>query len=161
MKKLKIYIDTSAIGYLDEQESPKEMSEMRLLWKLIKQGLYEVVISPVVTDELMANKNMEKLNKLLGFLKEIEYSVIEITDEIHDIAKSVIQNGILTEKSYNDCLHISCAISSNCDVLVSFNFKHMVNVRTIKGVRAISNLKGYANLDIVQAIALIQEGGDG
>ena len=158
MKKLKVYIDTSAIGYLDEQESPKEMVEMRKLWELIKQGIYEAAISPVVMDELMANKNIEKLNILLDFLKQIKYSVIEITDEVHDIAKSVIQNGILTEKNYNDCLHIGCAISSNCDIILSFNFKHMVNIHIIRGVRAISNLKGYKNMDIVQAIALIQKG---
>jgi len=86
--------------------------------------------------------------------------IVEITDEVHNIAKSVIANKILTENSYDDCLHIGCAISNNCDVIVSFNFKHMVNVRTIRGVRAISMLQGYANLDIVQAISLIQEGGE-
>jgi len=74
MKKLKIYIDTSAIGYLDEQESPREMSEMRLLWELIKRGTYEVAISPVVIRELMANKNAEKRDKLLEYLKQIEYT---------------------------------------------------------------------------------------
>jgi len=160
MKKLKIYIDTSAIGYLDEQGSPKEMLEMHQLWDLVKQGVYEVVISPVVIRELMVNKNIEKRDKLLEYLKQIEYTIVEITDEVHNIAKSVITNGILTEKSYDDCLHIGCAISNNCDVMVSFNFKHLVNVHTIRGVRAISMLQGYANLDIVQAVALIQKGGE-
>ena len=103
MKKLKIYLDTSAIGYLDEQESPKEMAEMRQLWELIKQGMYDAVISPVVMGELMANKNIEKLNILLDFLKQIPYSIVEIADEVHEIAKSVIQNGVLTEKSYRYC----------------------------------------------------------
>jgi predicted nucleic acid-binding protein len=158
MKKLKIYIDTSAIGYLDEQTSPKEMAEMKMLWDAIKQGEYTVVISPVVVEELGANKNKTKRDVLFDYLRQIKYEVAETNDEIHSIAQSIIKNGILTEKSYNDCLHIACAIHSNCDCLVSFNFKHLVNIRTIKGVRAISNLQGSGNIDIVSAITLIQKG---
>ena len=160
MKKLKIYLDTSAIGFLDEQTNPKEMEEMRQLWELIKCGKYDVIISPIVIDELMANKNITKRDVLLDCLKQIEYEIVDITDETHSISKSVVQNAILTDANYNDCLHIACAISNNCDCLVSFNFKHLVNIKTIKGVRAISNLQGYGNIDIVSAIALIQKEGE-
>ena len=155
MKKYKIYLDTSAIGHLDEEYSPKEMGDMRKLWEMIKNDEYSVVISPVVVDELMANGNLLKRDLLLEYMNQIEYDIVPITEEIRAIAKSIIQNGILTEKSYNDCLHIACAISNGCDCLVSFNFKHLLNVRTIKGVRAISNLNGYGNLDIVAAYALL------
>ena len=158
MKKLKLYLDTSAIGYLDEKTSPKEMDEMQQLWKLIKRGEYEINVSPVVIDELMANSNTEKRDVLLDYLKQIEYDIIDITDEVNETAKSIVQNGVLSDKNYNDCLHIACAISNGCDCLVSFNFRHLVNIKTIKGARAISNLRGYGNIDIVSAVALIQKG---
>ena len=157
MKKLKLYLDTSAIGYLDEKMSPKEMDEMQQLWSLIKRGEYEVNISPVVIDELMANSNIEKRDALLHHLKQIEYEIIDITDEVHETAKAVVANGVLSSQNYNDCLHIACAISNGCDCLVSFNFKHLVNIKTIKGARAISNLRGYGNIDIVSAVTLIQK----
>jgi predicted nucleic acid-binding protein len=158
VKKLKIYLDTSTIGYLEEETSPKEMDDMQKLWELLKRNGYEVIISPVVVDELMSNSNITKRNILLNYLKQISYDIVDITNEVHTIARLVIQNGILTDKNYNDCLHIACAISNNCDCLVSYNFKHLVNIRTIKGVRAISNLTGYGNIDIVSAVALIQKG---
>ena len=157
MKKLKLYLDTSSIGYLDEKSSPREMNEMHQLWEFIKRGKYEASISPVVIDELMANSNTEKRDILLGYLKQIEFNIIDITEEVRATAKSVVQNGVLSDKNYNDCLHIACAISNGCDCLVSFNFKHLVNIKTIKGARAISNLRGYGNIDIVSAITLIQE----
>jgi len=157
VKKLKLYLDTSAIGYLDEKTSPREMNEMHQLWEFIKRGKYEASISPVVIDELMANSNTEKRDILLGYLKQIEFNIIDITEEVRATAKSVVQNGVLSDKNYNDCLHIACAISNGCDCLVSFNFKHLVNIKTIKGARAISNLRGYGNIDIVSAITLIQE----
>ena len=160
MKLIKIYLDTSAIGYLDEKTAPPEMHEMHELWTMLKHGEYSVVISPVVIDELMANKNIEKRNVLLEYLRHIEYDMAEITDEVHRIAESIILNGVLTDKNYNDCLHIAIAIANGCDCLVSYNFKHLVNIRTIKGVRAISNLHGNGNIDIVSAITLIQRGAE-
>jgi len=98
------------------------------------------------------------LRALLSYLKQIEFDIINITDEAHATAKIVVQNGIISDKNYNDSLHIALAITNGCDCLVSFNFKHLVNIKTIKGARAISNLRGYGNLDIISAVALIQKG---
>jgi len=160
MKKIKLYLDTSAIGYLDEKTSPKEMNEMHQLWELIKHGEYIVCISSVVIDELMANINIEKRDVLINYLKQIDFDIINITDEIHATAEVFVKNGIVTENNYNDSLHIACAVTNFCDCLVSYNFKHLVNIKTIKGARAISNLRGYGNIDIVSAISLIQKGED-
>jgi predicted nucleic acid-binding protein len=159
MKKLKIYLDTSAIGYLDEQTSPKEMEDMLALWDKIKQGSYDVVISRVALNELRDNKNLEKVKILVGFLSEISYETIEVNDEIDRIADLVKNNGLLvSDKHRNDRLHIGCAVVYGCDILVSLNFKHLVNVRTIKGVRGIAGLGGYGHIDIVPPNMLIQEG---
>jgi hypothetical protein len=57
-------------------------------------------------------------------------------------------------------LHIGCAVAANCEVIVSLNFKHLVNVKTITGVRKIANLEGYSNIDIVPPAMLVQEGDD-
>jgi predicted nucleic acid-binding protein len=47
MKKLKIYLDTSVISRLDQQEQPERMAESHKLWDMIKVGKFEVVISDV------------------------------------------------------------------------------------------------------------------
>ena len=133
---------------------------MQQLWELIKRGEYEASISSVVVDELMANNNTEKRDVLLDYLKQIDFDIINITDEVHTTAEAVVKNGIVSDKNYNDSLHIACAISNGCDCLISYNYKHLVNIKTIKGARAISNLRGYGNIDIVSAIALIQKGED-
>ena len=162
MKKLKIYLDTSAIGYLDEETSSKEMSDMRELWELIKSGEYNAVISDVAFIEIRQNKNAKKVETLLDFIAEIPYERININDEVYTIAEMVKQNGLITaDKHINDRLHIGCAIGSESDVIVSMNFKHLVNVATIRGVRAISILESNRNIDIVSPVSLIyREGGD-
>ena len=160
MKKLKLYLDTSAIGYLDERESPNDMKAMLVLWQDIKNSKYDVIISELTFSELNDNKNTEKLNLLLGYIAQIEYETIGITAEMEYIANLVRKNELLiSDKHQNDRLHIGCAFVTGCDIIVSMNFKHLVNVKTIRGVRAISNIEGYKNIDIIQPAALVDEEG--
>ena len=62
----------------------------------------------------------------------------------------VVQNlkGVFTEKSFDDCQHIGVAVVNNCDCIISWNFKHIVNIKTIRDVRAITNLEGYKPIEI-------------
>ena len=158
MKKLKIYLDTSIIGYLHQETQPEKMADTQKLWEQIKNGVYEVVISELLFEELSNNPNEEIKNILLEFLAQIDYEITSLTSEMETLAVTIISHGILTKKSYQDCLHIATALVHNCNLLVSWNFKHLVNIRTINGVRAISNLEGYRSIDIITPTSLIQEG---
>ncbi|MCL2056562.1 MAG: PIN domain-containing protein [Oscillospiraceae bacterium] len=160
MKKLKIYLDTSIIGYLYQETQPEKMAETRQLWGQIKSGAYEAIISNLLLEELSNNPNEEIRNILLEFLAEIDYEIVPLSSEIEKLAVMIISHGVLTQKSYEDCLHIATALVHDCNLLVSWNFKHLVNIRTINGVRAISNLEGYKTIDIVTPTLLIQEGDD-
>jgi len=65
-----------------------------------------------------------------------------------------LEMGILTKKSYDDCQHIGAAIISECDCIISWNFKHIVNIKTIRGIRAITNLKGHKPIEILNPSVL-------
>ena len=160
MKKLKLYLDTSVISYLSDYFSDNEAKDKRAdtlkLWEEIKIGLYDVVISDVVIEELMRCPQ-PKRDILLGHLAEINYSREEITDEIKEVALQIIKLGVLKEKNRDDCFHIATAVVSQCDYILSWNFRHIVNVKTIKGVRAITNLCGYSNIDIIQPTMLVEK----
>ena len=162
MKKLKIYIDTSAIGYLDENEEKysEDKKAMLTLWEDIKNSKYDVIISELTFKELYDNKNEKKLNMLLSYISQIQYETIDITAEAEHLA-NLIKKGelLISDKHQNDRLHIGCAFVTGCDIIVSMNFKHLVNIKTIRGVRAISNIAGYKNIDILQPKALICEEG--
>ena len=79
-------------------------------------------------------------------MKQIDYSMIRLTDEIRTLADKILNMGILTKKSTDDAVHIASAISADCDIITSWNFKHIVNVRTIRGIRALSIMEGYREL---------------
>ena len=160
MKKLKVYLDTSAIGYLDENEEKyiKDKEAMLALWARIKNSEFDAVISELTLDELNANQNTDKLNVIMDYLTQIEYHIAETGVIAERISELVKVNGMLvSDKHKNDRLHIGTAIENYCDIIVSMNFKHLVNIATIRGVRAISNLEGYGNIDIIQPIAMVAE----
>lgn len=155
MKKLKIYLDTSVISHLDQPEKKSECKASKLLWDDIKKGKYDVYTSDVAFAEL--NKcTEEKRTILAGYLNEIEYTHISINDEIEQVADKIIKLGILKPAQRDDCYHIASGVVSECKYIVSLNFKHLVNVKTVDGVRAITNLYGYNNIDIIPPNMLVE-----
>lgn len=155
MRKQKIYLDTSVISHLDQRDAPDKMADTLLLWEEIKQGLYDVAISQITLDEVGANK-AEKRNLLLNYLAEIDYTFVELSPEINAYADKLIDADILTMKSHDDCLHIASAVASNCDILLSWNFKHILRVKTINGVRSISAILGYKGIDIIPPSMIVE-----
>jgi predicted nucleic acid-binding protein len=156
MKRVKLFLDTSFLSHLDAPDTPDKMNETHKLWNEVKLGLYDAVISDIVIEEISRCAE-PKLSVILDYLSEIEYQRVDANDEIEKIATQIISLGILKEKSRDDCMHIGAAVASGCDYIVSWNFKHLVNVKTIKGVRAITNLLGYNNIDIVQPTMLVEK----
>jgi predicted nucleic acid-binding protein len=143
----KIYLDTSVISYLDQQDAPERMAETHRLWEQIKARQYEVVISDVTLGEIEGCKE-DKRNILFGYLGEIEYVIVEVEtdDAVVEIASRLVDLGVLRQKSYEDCQHIAAAITSGCDAIISWNFKHIVNHKTMMGVKAVTALGGYDDL---------------
>ena len=154
MRKLKIYIDTSVIGYLDQHDDPDLMADTHMLWEQIKDGFYNVVLSDVSMAEIDACHE-EKRETLYGYLSEIFYTLVEVDERTLEVAGRFIDLGVLREKSFDDCQHIAAAITSECDVIVSWNFKHIVNHKTIMGVKAVTALEGYNDVLIYTPSILI------
>lgn len=73
---------------------------------------------------------------------------IAINDEAIELAETSIKEGALTNKSYNDALHIALATLNNSDVLASWNCKHMVNLERIRLYNSINLRLGYRLIEI-------------
>jgi len=160
MRKLKIYLETSAISYLDQLDAPKEMNITHKLWERVKAEDFNVALSNVVFYEL-AKCAPKKSAILTGYLDQIQYERIKVNADMLRIANTMIDLKILSQRSYIDCQHIAAAIASGCDAVVSWNFKHIVNHKTMWGVKAISALEGRSDLLIYTPQALIGGEGDG
>ena len=143
MKSLRLYLDTSVFGgYFDDEFS----EETRLLFNKIKQGEFKIVISDLTLKELL--KAPLKVKNLLLKLEIDEVEEVIVGKEEIDLAKNYIQEKVVGQTSFEDCIHIATATINYVDLLVSWNFKHIVNVRRIKGYNSVNLKNGFRILDI-------------
>ena len=142
MKKLRIYIDTSVLGgYFDDEFNV----DTKLLFEEILHGEYKLVISDLTERELV--NAPERVRTLLRDLK-IDFEVIAVTQESIDLATDYINEKVVGLTSMDDCIHIATATIHKLDLLISWNFKHIVNVIRIRGYNSINLRNGYSTLEI-------------
>ncbi len=157
MKKLKIYLDTSVISHLQADDVPEKMKDTLTLWERIKQDYFEVYVSDIVFEELDRCEE-PKRSFLADKMIQINYQHVENTGNALELADKFVNFGVLREKNLDDCRHIAVAILSGCDIIVSWNFKHIVNPKTIRGVKTITTAEGHKDLMICTPSMLIEEG---
>ena len=141
--KQKIYIDTSVFGgYFDEEFSNQTIP----LFERIKNEEFILLYSSVTQGELENAPNYVK--ELVKSLKVDFTEYIDVSDEAIDLADEYISEKVVGLTSYADCLHIALATINRADYLVSWNFKHIVNIQRIIGYNAINIKNGYKQLEI-------------
>jgi predicted nucleic acid-binding protein len=139
-KIMTLFLDTSVIGgYFDKEFE----QHTRPLFQNIKDGKYIAFISNLVNDELV--KAPEKVRTIL---KELNCKLIKVIPEYESLADEYIKEKVVGETSRDDCVHIATATINNIDILVSWNFKHIVNIQRIKGYNSVNMRKGYKQLEI-------------
>jgi predicted nucleic acid-binding protein len=156
MRKLKMYLDTSVISHLFADDTPDKMADTIKLWDDCVKGKFEIYISDVVISEIRQCSE-PKQSRMLEKMRLIEFEVLPETDTVKELAAEYIKEGVLTEKSLDDCLHIAYAVINNCDIIVSWNFKHLVNFKTIDKVRIVNAINRYKEISIISPTMLIED----
>ncbi len=141
--KQRIYIDTSVFGgYYDDEFA----EHTKPLFNRLKNNEFKLLFSSVTQDEL--NNAPDRVKDLVKGLK-VEYTeFLDVTDEATELASEYIAEGVVGQTSFADCLHIALATINRADYLISWNFKHIVNVDRIRGYNSINIKKGYKQLEI-------------
>ena len=135
------------ISFLKAEDSPEKMHDTVLLWDDIKNNTYDVIISDLTIKEIEQGPE-PKRTYMLNELRKIEMTVVQIENDVDELSKDFIDAGILKEKSFDDCRHIATAIMAQCDIIVSWNFKHIVNDKTIDGIKRITNIRNLPEIKI-------------
>ena len=141
--KQRIYIDTSVFGgYYDEEFAEHTIP----LFNRLKNNEFKLLFSSVTQDEL--NEAPERVKDLVKGLKKEWTEFLDLNDEATELATEYINEGVVGPISFADCLHIALATINRADYLISWNFKHIVNVDRIRGYNSINIKKGYKQLEI-------------
>ena len=143
MRKQRFYFDTSVFGGVFDSEF-KDAS--RLLFDRVWSGQVVCVYSDVTEGELIAAP--ERIRVFFAGLPR-EYMERHVIGEDEAIlAARYVSEKVVDDTSLGDCLHIAVATISHVDVLVSWNFKHIVNIYRVRGYNSINLRMGYPALEI-------------
>ena len=159
MKKLKIYLDTSVISHLQADDVPGKMVKTLEFWEYIERGEYSVFISDLVVAEIEECPEPKKFF-LTEKMDEAPLEIIEINDEIAALAEKYISQGVFSSKYLDDATHVAAASVLGCIAIVSWNFKHIVKLKTIIGVNGINRFMGYGEIEIITPEIIIEEESD-
>jgi hypothetical protein len=156
MKKLKIYLDTSVISHLYALDTPGKMKDTIKLWEVFKtKNFYDVFLSNKTMQELQKTREPKK-TLMTDKLLEITYQELKINEESNKLKGLYLQSGVLKAKSESDAQHIAIASVGDCDVILSWNFKHFVNPKTIIMVNEVNIKNNYKIPAILTPTSIIE-----
>ena len=143
MQKKRVYLDTSVIGgCFDEKFSEASLK----LMECIHVGMYKAMLSQVTFDELLGAP--DQVRSVIDKFGPEEVSIIPTTEEVDELTDAYLSANVVTAKYREDAAHIAHATIGGADVLVSWNFRHIVNLSRIEGFNAVNEKKGYPRIEI-------------
>jgi predicted nucleic acid-binding protein len=144
MRAYRIYMDTSTLGgYYDEEFA----ESTRTLFQAVFDGKIHALISDTLVTELIEApvQVQELLEKVINHGCER----LVLTPDVEELRDAYLSAGVVTPKYSDDALHVAHATMSRADVIVSWNFKHLVNPFRVKGFNTVNMEQGYGSVIIM------------
>jgi len=153
MKKLHIYVDTSVIGGCEDEG----FSAVSLcLWSRFRSGEFMLVVSDLTIEELAGAP--PNVRRRLEDIPAAHLIQVCLTEEVKELADAYLAHGVVGPGSLADALHVAMATVHAVDVLVSWNFKHIVNFGRIRLFNAVNLEQGYGLIEIRTPREVLHEG---
>ena len=121
--KLKIYLDTSVFSAYFDERAPDRRAQTVEFWE--RMAAFEVCTSKLARQELEKTPNADRRRRLLALLEGL--TLHSITNEMLQLSERYVQAGVFTAIMTNDAVHVAAAVLTRQDLLLSWNFKHLVN----------------------------------
>jgi hypothetical protein len=143
MKRLHVYVDASVVGGC---EDPEYAETSLALWHLFIKGAFMLVLSEHTLRELQGAPDAVRARLLE--IPEAHQIVLADTSEADALADAYLAHGIVGPGSRSDALHVALATIGRVDVLVSWNFRHIVNLSRIRLFNGVNLEQGYGLVEI-------------
>jgi hypothetical protein len=144
MKKLRIYLDTSIPNFLFAEDAPDFRRVTEDFFAKHAQK-YELFASEVVILEIERDPDPQHRQKLLDALHRYPVAMLTGDLEVERLADLYLAQGIIPAKKREDALHVAYATVHGLDILLSWNFKHLANVRREALIATINQQEGYGH----------------
>lgn len=158
MRKLRLYLDTSVISDIDAPAESERGAITKEFFRIVaeKPEEFELFISPTMLEEI-DEAPKEKRFLLMAFLNSISYVELPKSLEAENLAWIYVLENVLSDNHIDDLTHVAYAVTARCDYVVSWNMKHLVNVRTIARINEVNVLENFPRIMIATPLLITGE----
>ena len=154
MKKLRFYLDTSILNFFYAEDVPVERALTKKFFEHINR--YDAFVSDLVLEEIDRCQALRR-QKLFEVISKYELEQLPLDESAKGLADKYVAEGIVPQKYYADALHIAIATVHRMDVLLRWNFQHMVKLKTKREVAGINLFMGYQTIEIVSPKEVVDD----
>jgi predicted nucleic acid-binding protein len=147
--KTDIYLDTTIISALFDDRTPERKMHTEFFWSKLSE--YNVHISDLVIDEINGASDVLR-TKMRD--KTQHFKKLPISANAETLASMYVENGIFPLKYFDDALHVAIASINKISVLISWNFTHLVKIKTRRMVALINAVQNFNPVEIVSPLEL-------
>ena len=149
-KSISVYADTSVFGGVFDDEFK---IASKAFVEAVKSGKFILVTSELVRQEIIAGPQV--VRQLFEELLSVA-EIAAITFETLQLQQAYLDAGIVSGKFATDALHVALATVSRTSMIVSWNFRHIVNFQKIPKYNAVNKLHGYNDIAIYSPLEVIE-----
>jgi len=144
MKQLRIYLDTSVISFLEATDSPdfRKVTEDFFASYADQNELYG---SDVLLRELDCDPDETRRQRYMNILQEYDVAMLPHSrdEDVVHLADAYLRQQVVPAKKRDDALHVAYATVFEMDVLLSWNFKHLANIRREARFAVVNQAEGW------------------
>jgi predicted nucleic acid-binding protein len=142
----KIYLDTTVPSAFLDDRAPDRQRLTRLFWERRMRD-FDPVISEIVTREILDTRDAGKRRRMEELVRN--FTVLEFGDSARGLAREYIARGVFTERNIADATHAAIAVANGIGYIISWNFQHLVRVKTRREINLVNALLGFEPVEIV------------
>lgn len=144
MSKLRIYLDTSVINFLFADDAP-DFHRVTEEFFGRYAGRYDLYGSDVLIRELAADRDIRRRERHFKVLADYSVAILpsDSDDEVARLADAYLREGVVPERKRDDALHVAYATVFRMDAVLSWNFKHLANLRREARFMMVNQAEGY------------------
>jgi predicted nucleic acid-binding protein len=155
LKPLKIYLETTVFNFKFAEDSPDKKEDTIKLFDEISEGKYIAYTSNYVLQELLKAEE-PKRSQMVALIEQYKIRFLEANEIAEILADKYVSEEIIPQKYRTDGIHIAMATINDLDIIVSYNFRHIVKLKTIIGTESINLREGYKRIGIYSPTEVIE-----
>lgn len=143
--QLRLYLDTSVFSAYYDGRAPERQRLTQEFWTKLAEC--DALCSQLTLDELSKVADETQRAQLLTLTRVCQVRSVGAAEE--GLARAYVAAGVVPVRYLADALHLAAAVLGGADILVSWNFKHLVRRSTRLLVNYVNASRGLPALEIL------------